>query len=1002
MIPARWPASLLFALFCGCPSCPDMVPDQPPDRRRALPAAAPAPERGVVRFVTSAATEAALSAHEAGGQALVVLALLGDLYRLDPAGGEAQPLTRGPAYDAEPALSQDGKLLLFQSDRDGAPGIYVLSLEDPKTAPRRLTPRDNHRYSLPVFSKDGQDVVCVRQRDAVWELLRVPLTGGAPQVLRSARGELTGLTVLPSGRLLYALAQRTPEPRTEIYLFPEHAPRQTLPGTAGGLVPHPGGGILVRLRDEQTRKEALAAVSLEPPAPPQILRPLAATRSLPRPGWLPKRGCYVLADEGRLRLLRPDGTLAGEIGFRARVALPVAPRSDTPVRLGGAADKELFATADHNGSYVPHDRALLLPSGGFLYAAGGRILRTASAANEPDLPVTTAGELAFDPALSADGKTLVYCRLGHGGTELVRRSLVAKGAPAVLFAAPSLSAPVFGADSKTVVFTVSGPPFGGAVPAQLFRVPAAGGTAVPLPVRGGAELSATVVPGGLCVFAADRPLSLLRPDGSSRPLLALAEAPIAALCAPGGKAIAYVQHGSAFLAPLHLDRPVADGEGKRLFQTPAHGAASLAFCGDRLTIQTGRGVAVVPVAATLLSRKAEEAAQDLLPLHPGLAARRPPPVYLRDVTLLDPENRRSLPKSTLVLADGRIAWVGPDGKAPPPPGDAQVIEGTGRFLMPGLIEMHGHLSFFDPRAYLAYGITTVRDADGGSHRALDYQVAGELGLFPLPRAVATAAVPALRGEAEVERSLAVLPADVLRIDGSLPRNQRQAVMRRAQQLGLPVSVTADTLEETVTAVQDGAAMLEPRSLPGVSCEEDLLLLLARSGVARSSLLHRAGLAEQLLSSSHPVKNPVLFELAVPPEALRAQQAAARDPVPFANFHEVQLAERLSQLRRQYRAGAALVAGSDAGALGSFPGISLLWELQALHRAGFSAWQVLRMATIDAAFALPSQEIGRVLPGARADLILLAGNPLEDLSNLERVVVVVRGGQVYRPELLVLR
>jgi imidazolonepropionase-like amidohydrolase len=78
-----------------------------------------------------------------------------------------------------------------------------------------------------------------------------------------------------------------------------------------------------------------------------------------------------------------------------------------------------------------------------------------------------------------------------------------------------------------------------------------------------------------------------------------------------------------------------------------------------------------------------------------------------------------------------------------------------------------------------------------------------------------------------------------------------------------------------------------------------------------------------------------------------------------------------------------------------PGVSFHEELRLLAEAGIPAAAVVRMATINAALAL-KQNIGSVEPGKEADLVVLAANPLESLQNTERVEIVIKAGQIYRP------
>ena len=131
--------------------------------------------------------------------------------------------------------------------------------------------------------------------------------------------------------------------------------------------------------------------------------------------------------------------------------------------------------------------------------------------------------------------------------------------------------------------------------------------------------------------------------------------------------------------------------------------------------------------------------------------------------------------------------------------------------------------------------------------------------------------------------------------------------------------------------------------------------------------------------------------------MRAAQPAA--PGPQERGRRVR--EKLQELvRRAHEAGGRIVAGTDTGAVRSIvPGFGLHRELGYLRSAGLSTMDVLRAATARAAEALRRDDLGAIAPGKRADLLLLRGDPLADLSALRHIHRVVRDGVVYDPAAL---
>ncbi len=1062
LLPARVPVLLRASLLClvplaGCGvhgitpvGAPTTTPATPSSRPTpSLPTLAPARAGAAetVHLTLSAISESPVAGVDDGeAGAAIYFSLLGDLYRVDASGGEATVLTTGPAYDTDPAVSPDRRLLAFRSDRDGLPGLYLLALSHglPDGDPRPLAIEDGYVHVRPLFSADGQDLVYARHRRTpaapeTWELTRKPIAGGAAQVLARASGEITGIAFTTTGKLFYSVALRGAQVKTQFFRFPEKEPRLVVPGFLGALSRHPAGGLLARLSQRPGGRQTMVLLSPEGEQP-KVLRELSPTRSLPGIGWLDRRGVFVVNDDGALRLLRPDGSLAGETRFRAQATLAIAARSTEAMSLGGTPGQPLYpdplgerpgAEAALDLRERPHDRLLLGQDGELIYVAGGRLWRREGGSKidasgpggptgRPFTALTPSGELAFDPALSPDRRTLVYCRGARAGAELVRASMPpAEFAPQVLLTSPFLAAPAVTTDGKAVLVTVTDA--SGAT--QLHRVALTGGPAVPLPIHGGRDLQASAVPGGICYFGAgDRPGVLYRiaegriAEGASagKPLTSLSSPLRFGACSPDGQAIAYVRDGVAWLAPLRPDRPVVDGDGRRLTAVSAAAAAALVFTGDdKLTVPVQSGTLVVGVAAALAGKAAAETPVlrqediEVAVPRPKVLAGRVSKLVVRNVTLIEPGAERSQPATTLLIEDGRVSWVGPDANAPATDKSTRIIDGSRRFALPGLIEMQGRLHPFDPRAYLAYGVTTIRDVRAG-HHALDYQAAGEAAYYPMPRVAPAPEVPLLKTEAEVEtfvQGLAAAGYRMARVDPALPRHLRRAAVAAATPLGIRVAARARSVEDLVTAAIDGVSLIELQFAIEAGPAADVLALLARTEVAVVTLLHPLGLSTHQFRRGYPSQNPVLFELAVPTLALAAHKASQPGPPPdieaLSPETDAQVMPAMSLCKRLLGAGVHMVAGTDAGSPGAFPGVSLPWELVALSRSGLSSWQVLRMATVDAANALRTAEVGQVIAGARGDVVLYAGDPVADMRNLERPVLIIRGGQVYTPEKLML-
>lgn len=400
---------------------------------------------------------------------------------------------------------------------------------------------------------------------------------------------------------------------------------------------------------------------------------------------------------------------------------------------------------------------------------------------------------------------------------------------------------------------------------------------------------------------------------------------------------------------------------------------------------------------------------------------------IRDVTLWDGTGAPPSPHRTVIVRGDRILEIGPAGEIEIPTGST-VVDASGRFLMPGLVDMHVH-ALWDPSVpsvflplFVANGVTTVRDMGGildllpTTRAALADSTllgprliaAGAILDGPAPvHAEVSFAVDTPEGAVAAVDSVAAAGADFVKVYTLLPAAAFDAAVAAAGRHGLTVSGHAPAEVGPVAAAVAGMRtidhlMSEVGSYCGEDrpeeCEEALaafrehgtfqvptLVLQGQSdpgelcGDPRLRGLPRVVLAFWFSGADgppgcDPVTSRVLFRPKLPPEAWIIP--SLRD------------------------AGVPILAGTDAGVAFSIPGWSLHDELGLLVEAGLSAPEALLAATRDPARALDlKHEIGTIRPGLVADLLLLGADPLADIENTRRIeAVVLRGRLLQRAEL----
>jgi imidazolonepropionase-like amidohydrolase len=401
-----------------------------------------------------------------------------------------------------------------------------------------------------------------------------------------------------------------------------------------------------------------------------------------------------------------------------------------------------------------------------------------------------------------------------------------------------------------------------------------------------------------------------------------------------------------------------------------------------------------------------------IPLRLELRRPRPPPLLLRRVRVLDFAVGGFGPETSLLIEGGRIRWVSPEaGRAIPPA--AVVLDAAGRYAIPGLFDLHVHAAWANhetnPDAFIAYGITSVRDTGGRLDLLNTLADRGELTADPLPRYFFSGEIfegtrpiwgDAFLQIAHAEDARAHVRlwkergAHFLKVYPSLPWPLQRVVAAEARRLGLPVVGHGLSTEEIVKGVTLGYAVLEhgPSALG-----DDLLGLLVGTGTRWDPTLGIMGGHELLMRDEPGRLNEAVFRAFVPEQSIRETKGGGL----FGRMPEGVLRAtwkaRLARVRAAQGRGVRLLAGTDSLMTGTYFGPSLHWELEHFVEAGVSQLEAIRMATAEAAETVGAgDDLGTVESGKLADLVLLKADPLEKIRNTQAIWRVIKAGQVFDP------
>jgi imidazolonepropionase-like amidohydrolase len=434
---------------------------------------------------------------------------------------------------------------------------------------------------------------------------------------------------------------------------------------------------------------------------------------------------------------------------------------------------------------------------------------------------------------------------------------------------------------------------------------------------------------------------------------------------------------------------------------------------------------------------------------------QPRPVAFVDVTVVPMDSERLVEHQTVVVQDGRITALGPS-QSVHVPATAQQIDGRGKFLMPGLTDMHVHFvrealperpqtsrlstavrqpgipasaskdHDLENRAYalmfMANGVTTVRNMWGSETiDALASQInsGGLIG----PRIYSTG--PITDGNPPVWESSRIVetPAQAeeavrsdkqkgyvaIKVYSQLSKDGYNAIVAAARRQGLPVVGHVPTsvgLEGAIADRQDSIEHLDA-----------FLTLLASDGSTGKTrtiaeALQKADLKKlpaivQAIKAAEVWICPTVVVYDLPrTDPVGREEASFVPPDVFVRYdrmypnHAIDpratpqgRAVLLAIVAALHSGGAHLLLGTDTMKVGTLPGYSLHIELENFAAAGMTPYEAIRAGTADAAkFLHQENEFGRVGKGLRADLLLVDANPLADVKNVSKLAGVLAGGR----------
>jgi Tol biopolymer transport system component len=878
-----------------------------------------------------------------------------DLWSIKPDGSDQKKLTAGAFDDRDPAFSPDGSKIAFASDR-GEPGkdSYNIWTLDLATGALTQVTRNTFENRLPTWSPDGKSIAYASTRGDVSAIYAVTLGSTQETELRRVKGTVQAPSWGPNGQLAYVVGD-----------------------------------------DASSRLEIDGKVV----SGKEIVFPF-------RVSWLPKDGGFYYVSDGKVRRRTPAGAAPKTVEFTAKmqVARPVYDK----------AKRDFDSTAPRKVLGI--NRPALSPDGKtFAFIALGDLYLAPVAGGAAPQNLTHDSAVDDDPAWSPDGSKLVYTSDKGGGlSQLWIRDMASGEAKQLTKLDLQPIEAVWSQDGTRIAFIAADGMWG---TARLGVVEVASGKVTWLsPTLGQPGRPTWSGDGKHVALSLSLPFSKSFREGTNQIAVYASDhqaeptwqVPVPNLSidtrggagpvwSPDGLKMAAIYEGVLRVWPVDPDGK-ALGPPRSLTSEIAH---SPSWSGDSQTIlfQSNAGLEKVDV---------ETGAITPVPLEMTYTLAKPTGVTvihagkmfdgLKDATQTDVD---------IVVEGNRISAVRPHNAALIPAG-AKVVEAPGLTAIPGLIESHAHIQkdFGSGvhRAWLAYGITTVRSPGNQPYEAVEAREASEAGVIVAPRLYVTGQLMewqrvyykmgvAISGPAALNLELnraKSLKYDMLKSYVRMPDlQQRQIVDFAHNQMGVPVSsheiypaafVGVDATEHLGATSRRGYS---PKQGPLASFYNDVITLF---GESRRTITPTNFGALVFYAAKHP-------QVGTDPR-LALYPGWAQDSVKHTTEFPPSMTAPAAKegnsdgLRRLLKAGTRIVAGTDTPIA-----VNLHAEIASYVDAGWTPFQALQAATVVPADVL-GLDAGAIAPGKLADITLIEGDPLKDISATLNVREVISNGRVF--------
>ena len=977
----------------------------------------------------------------------IVFDILGDIYIMPVSGGTAKLLSGGAAFDVQPRFSPNGRYISYTSDRSGGDNIWIMNRDGSNK--RQITKESFRLLNNATWMPNSEYIVARKHFTGTrslgaGEMWMYNINGGDGVQLTKRKNDQQDSgepNISPNGKFLYYSEDVTPGPTFEYSKDPNgtiYAIKQLdlTTGKTTDLIRQQGGaarpqispdGKLMAFVKRVRLKSVLYIQNLQTGEESPVFDDLSKDQQetwaifgvYPNFAWTPDSRSLVFYAKGKIKKVDLASLSVSEIPFQVTTNQTVQQSLHFPQQV---FTPEFSSKMIRQLTTSPDGKMVVFNAAGFLYKK--------ELPNGTPERVTNGLDFEFEPSFSPDGKYVVYTTWSDEFKGSIKRADVRSGRFTTLTDEKGFYySPSYSSKGDRVVFRKGR---GNDVLGQTYGK---GGGIYVMSANGGAKTLVTDNGIKPKFNSDDSRIFFQSSDNGKKAYKSVGVNGGGEIThytsgyatqfepSPDGRWMAFSEFFNVYITPMMLTGSAQDlssgnkaipltrltkdagsyihwsNDSKRLFWT----------LGEQYYAQDVKNAFPFVEGAAQGSR---EIAPDSLSIGLKLKADAPSGmIALTGARIITMKGDEVIENGSVLIENNKIVSIGKaaDVKVPE---QAKVVDLNGKTIMPGMVDVHAHLRTspdgISPQtdwsylANLAFGVTTAHDPSSNTEMVFSQSEMLKAGRMIGPRLYSTGSilygadadmkvvVNSLDDALSSLRRLKAVGAFSVKSYNQPRREQRQQILEAARQLKMEVVPEGgSTFFTNMNMVIDGHTGLE-HSLPVAPVYKDVVSLWRNTQVGYTPTLIVAYGGQWGENYWYDRTNVWENErlMAFTPRSIIDERARRRTTSEYGDYNHIDVSKAAKQLAD---AGVKV----NLGAHGQIQGLGAHWELWMLAQGGMSPLQAIRAATINGASYLGmDKEIGSLEVGKLADLVIMDGNPLEDIRNSEKIKYVMINGRLY--------